>query len=184
MKRPSYPIIIDDCLRFSVGDLKRLGFFAPGVAITRLLCWGEDKSITASVDADNRFVSLTYTFNGEEKRYDVGIVQRDANIGRGVVRFFTCPATHTLCSKLYFVGGWFVSRRAIHGAMYRTQTKSKLWRLMPDGFLRDDFIPYRRHGKPYYRGKLTPYGKRIQRYIAREDLAMCAWLYWLDVPYF
>ena len=29
--------------------------------------------------------------------------------------------------------------------------------------------PYRKHGKEYYRGKLTPYGKRCIRYEVREQ---------------
>lgn len=33
----------------------------------------------------------------------------------------------------------------------------------------DDDAPYRAYGKQYYRGKLTPYGKRVQRWQEKED---------------
>ena len=62
----------------------------------------------------------------------------------------------------------------MRGAMYRSQTKSKLDRVVPHGFAADDFIPYKRYGKTHYRGKITPYGKRIKRY---EDIVDLAWVY-------
>ena len=72
---------------------------------------------------------------------------------------------------MYLYGDMFVSRRVMRGAMYRSQVNSKLDRMMPSGWGTDDFIPYKRYGKMYSRGRLTPYGKRIKRYEGIVDRA-------------
>lgn len=181
-KTSSGATILDKCLRLSVADLKKAGLFVPGVTASTCLRWGEGASITVSVDNVENTVTFDYRLNGMRICYDVRIVERRSNLGRGVVRFFSCPVTHALCRKLYLAGNVFMSRKAIRGGLYQAQAKSKLQRLMPIGFLREDFIPYKRYGKPFYRGRLTPYGKRILRYTARDDIAMEAWFRWLKIP--
>lgn len=174
-------IVIDKCVRLSVADLKRLAFFSEKV-VSWVIRWG-DSVANARVDNVRKLLTLSYVYNDEHMSYNVPIVERRSNLGRGVVRFFLCPTTNTLCRKLYLVDGRFVSRRAIHGAMYRNQTKSRRWRNIADGWMRDDFIPYRRYGKPLYRGKLTPYGKRIQRYEKMGWRSFEEWCVWLKIRF-
>lgn len=174
-------IIIEDCLRFTIADLKRLGCFVPNSVVSGTLSWNNTTaSITIKVDNIKKIVSLDYIVDGERHmNYNVYIYEQEANIGKGVVRFFNCPKTHNLCRKLYLCGDMFVSRKAMRGAMYRNQTKSKWERALYNGCLREDFIPYKRYGKQYYRGKITPYGKRIERYqniVERGEAMLFDWL--------
>ena len=159
-------IIFEDCLKFSIADLKRLGYFVPDGIKSGVLSWSNTTAkIAITVDNINHVVSLDYVVDGERHmKYKVFIYEQEANIGKGVVRFFDCPITHTLCRKLYLYGNMFVSRKAMRGAIYRCQAKSKWQRAMGNGWASDDFIPFKRYGKTHYRGKLTPYGKRIERY--------------------
>ena len=87
--------------------------------------------------------------------------------------------TKMVLSLEYVINGAFISRRALSGAMYSSQTKSKWDRAMYNGCLREDFVPYKRYGKLYYRGKLTPYGKRIERHqniVDRAEVMLLDWL--------
>lgn len=159
-------IIFEDSLNFSIADLKRLGYFVPNGAKSGVLSWNNTTAkIAITVDNINNVVMLDYVVDGERHlKYTVFIYTQAANIGNGVVRFFDCPITHELCRKLYLHGDMFVSRKAMKGVLYRCQAASKHERAMPSGWASDDFIPFRRYGKTHYRGKLTPYGKRIERY--------------------
>ena len=163
----------DDCLQISIANLKRMGYFVPDGVMSGVLTWGNTtSSIRVLVDNTNRIVLFDYIVNGERHmKYKVSIFEVEANIGKGVVMYFDCPITHNLCRKLYLCDGVFVSRKAIRGAMYRCQAQSKFDRAIPNGSGSDDFIPYKPYGKTHYRGKLTPYGKRIKRYqeIARRS---------------
>ena len=168
-------MIIDSLKRFTIADLKKLGYFIPGGVVSGVLRWGSgdnQSSIRVKMDNTRMVLSLNYVVNQEKQMsYNVTIIERAANLGKGVVRFFLCPITHKPCRKLYLYGDRFISRRAMRGAMYRSQVKSKLDRVMPSGWGTDDFIPYKRYGKMYYRGRLTPYGKRIKRYEGIVDRA-------------
>ena len=181
MSNFSNPTIIEDCLKFAIADLKRLRYFVPDTIVAGVLSWGNGQStIRVKVDNINMVMSLDYVVDGARRmKYDVAIIEREANIGKGVVRFFLCPKTNKPCRKLYLHGDMFVSRKAINGAMYRNQTKSKWDRALYNGCLREGFVPYKRYGKPYYRGKITPYGKRIQRLqniVDRAEAMLFDWL--------
>ncbi len=175
-------IIFEDCLKFSIADLKRLGYFVPDGVKSGVLSWSNTTAkIAITVDNTNNVVSLDYVVDGERHmKYNVFIYEKEANIGNGVVRFFDCPITHTLCRKLYLYGDMFVSRKAMRGALYRSQAVSKHERAMPSGWASDDFIPFRRYGKTHYRGKITPYGKRLERYqniVSQCETMASDWLF-------
>ena len=183
MKNSTNPIIIDNLLRMKIADLKKLGYFIPNGIVSGVLTWGNGdnkSSIRAKMDNTRMVLTLEYVYNKDKQmRYNVTIIERSANIGKGVVKFFLCPITHKPCRKLYLYDGMFVSRRALHGAMYRNQTESKWNRAIYNGCFREDFVPYKRYGKPYYRGKITPYGKRIERHqniVDRAEAMLCDWL--------
>ena len=154
--------IIDDYLQFSIADLKKFGYFTPIGFKSGKLGWSDtEANIGITVDNAKRTVTLDYVVDGERHmRYKVFIHEVGSNIGKGVVRYFRCPITHTLCRKLYLYGDVFVSRKAMGDVLYRSQVESKekrMWRQL----LGDDFS--QKYRKEYYRGKLTPYGKRLRR---------------------
>ncbi len=168
-------MIIENLRRFTIADLKKLGFFVPDGVVSGVLTWGSGdnrSSIGATMDNARMVLSLNYVVNQEKQMsYNVTIIERTANLGKGVVRFFLCPITHKPCRKLYLYGDRFVSRRAMRGVLYRDQAETKIARLIPFAMNNDETNPYRRYGKPYYRGKITPYGKRLERYERKCDRA-------------
>ena len=164
-------MILDYCQNFSIADLKRLGYFVPDGVSCGVLSWNDSTSrISITVDNIAKRISLDYVIeDGRHMTYNVNIFEMESNIGKGVVRFFDCPMSHALCRKLYFNGDMFVSRKVICGAIYQSQAMSKWQRDMGNGWASADFVPVKPYGKTHYRGKLTPYGKRIRRYQGIAD---------------
>ena len=89
------------------------------------------------------------------------------------VYYFICPRTGTKCRVLYKMAeGGFCGRKALPKALYALQMESKSVRYIH--YPLDGKEPYKPYGKEYYRGKLTPYGRKCQRYeeaIERRDKA-------------
>ena len=84
-------------------------------------------------------------------------------VSGGWAWWFVCPVTNRLCKKIYCVNGRFMSRFAIDKPRYRMQLKSKTDRLIDRYDFYRGYRPKRPHGKMTYRGKPTPYGKRVER---------------------
>lgn len=110
--------------------------------------------------------TLRWTEEGRKHNQSIGVVGEPCNIrslSGTYVYYFVCPLTGAKCRILYkTIGGGFCSRKALKNALYPLQMDSHKFRYInypPEGKQ-----PYRRNGKEYYRGKLTPYGKRCQRY--------------------
>lgn len=112
---------------------------------------------------------MTLTIEWEDEaiyRQDIHIIAESSNLpsqSSSNVYYFVCPGTGLKCRTLYKIGSYFLSRRAFY-AIYPQQMKSKRKRIIS---YREK--PYRKNGKEYYRGKLTPYGKRCIRYENREN---------------
>lgn len=172
--RGGYTPIIESCLTLQMSDLKRMGFFSRAGAMHKVVRWENGSSIDVTVDDAKRLMTLSYTCEGgKEIKYNIVIVTRPANIGKGVIRYFICPVAKTLCRKLRMLGEVFMSVRAMqmYGAMYLRQTQDKMVRLVPMGYNPGENTPYKHRGKTHYRGKTTPYGKRIERFEQRCAIA-------------
>lgn len=163
MKDSTNPVIIENCIKLTIADLKRMDLFQPDAFVLSTISWGPSFRAIVIID-DQSKMTIRYSIRGIERNSMICIVTRPANIGKGVVRYFVCPVTNRLCRNLYLYNGRFVSQKAMRFAMYKQQTRSKISRAIPEGVLADDYVPYKPYGKMYYRGKLTPYGKRIMKY--------------------
>lgn len=115
-------------------------------------------------------LSLKWEDGGETYRQKIPIIREESNLVSGTfVYFFLCPFGYK-SKKLFYVGGGFRSRRSFRHR-YRAQLKSR-WGRESDYFCEEP--PNRRYGKEYYRGKLTPYGKRCKRYEERQEKGLKA----------
>ena len=164
MKESTNPVIIENCIKLTIADLKRMELFQPDAFVFSRISWGSSFHAIVLINDDQSILTIRYSIRGVERTSMIGIETRPANIGKGVIRYFVCPVTNRLCRNLYLYNGRFVSQKAMRFAMYKQQTRSKINRMIPEGVLADDYVPYKPYGKMYYRGKLTPYGKRIMRY--------------------
>lgn len=98
----------------------------------------------------------------EQKIYVVGEPSNIRSLSGTFVYYFICPRTGVKCRTLYkMMGGGFYSRKALPRAYYPIQMESKENRYI---HYDKNNAPYRRYGKEYYRGRLTPYGKKCQRH--------------------
>lgn len=107
-------------------------------------------------------------FAGTGAAVTVHLREEESNLGRGKVLYFVCPVTQRKCRTLYTDGRVFVSRYAFPHR-YKVQTLTAA-----DRFITGVANPYRDGGKMYYRGKLTPYGKRVLRYEEKVDRNIAA----------
>lgn len=136
--------------------------------------------IVYTIGFEPMYMELTLQWEeyGVRRKQSINIIAEPSNIRSlsGVfVYYFLCPRTGTKCRILYKLeDGGFCSRKAMPNSLYPLQMGSKLLRYIhypPEGK-----EPYKRYGKAYYRGRLTPYGKRCQRYesaLERQDEAFC-----------
>ena len=101
---------------------------------------------------------------GEKRSEAVRIASRPSNLINGALcYYFVCPYTGKLCRNLYTDGRVLISRFGFtHTYSQRNMSKSSrnLIRAVEAMAETDKEQRYR---KEYYRGKLTPYGRRIRK---------------------
>lgn len=164
MKYPTFPTIIDDCLRISISDLKGNHLLEWDNIAKGELHWPQGSSITVCVNTKEYTMTLEYTYQQEHRvSYTVFLACKPSNLGIGVLWYFKCPKTAALCRKLYFYNGYFVGRKAIPHAMYRKQTESKSMRYLGQLFTLANRIEKSRYEKLHYRNKPTPNAGKYER---------------------
>jgi hypothetical protein len=133
-----------------------------------LLQWGKENSISVVVDTVKCEMRLQYTYQQRcEMDYTVALCRRPANLGVGVVWYFRCPKTNSLCRKLYFYNSYFAGRQAIPNAIYRQQTESKRMRCFSvTGAILQNRDEFKKYTKLFYRGKPT---SQLRKYVRWEQ---------------
>lgn len=172
---------IDKYLSLSVKDCKRLGFLRPDATVSGCVEWKRDGAVIASVGFATKTTGVpvarfSYEANGEPMAYDVALRWKRSNLNAATEHgyyYFVCPVTGALCRKLYLVDGRFVGRKAFH-ALYEQQTFSQKerrergpWR---DLLAVDDLVYNQRYRRETYAGRLTPYGRKVEKYCRRLHL--------------
>ncbi len=168
--------VIEDLLCLSVADLRRLGFFRPGRSVIGPVNWRRGGEIIASVEVEIctgaavPFMRLRYRADGQPVEYSTPLRFHASNLGRGGYYYFACPVTGLSCRKLYLYGTRFVSRPAFRG-LYEFQAMSRAQRSGFRGWAaamaKYELISGQRYRKYYYRDRLTPFGRRLERLDAK-----------------
>lgn len=116
---------------------------------------------------DSATLTLIWTEYGETRFCDVQIVHEHSNLNsEHKVRYFLCSLTKKKSRVLYKAGKFLCSGKALNG-LYHSQRLSHRQRQLNTGS-----YPYRKYGKKYYRGNITPYGLRCGKYEDRELSAL------------
>lgn len=103
------------------------------------------------------------SYDGEKWQQRVLIQTLESNLDLPPVRYFLCPYTMRKCRKLYVYGNTIASRYALPYT-YRKQNRSKYWRDFEKILnVMDSEDLVRDYGKETYRGKPTPYGKKLMK---------------------
>lgn len=109
---------------------------------------------------------------GEKIKQTIKIVEEDSNLRNGSkVYYFLCGGYKS--RTLYSDGTGFYSRRSFKHSYHRQRIGHKNRLISPKT------EPYRKNGKELYRGQLTPYGKRVQKYEEyenRRELEIARWI--------
>ena len=151
-----------------------------------------DKPGTISFRTDLERMTIEFTAtapDGDQVVSRLGLVRKPTNLGKGNTWLFRSFRTGKLCRVLYLVRGMFVARADIIGPRYTQQLKGRTGRMWLR-YNRYQTPPTRAKGKTTYRGKLTPYGKRLERYdLLADDLYLDTIVYmarrykiWRDIP--
>lgn len=113
---------------------------------------------SAAMENGSIYLTIDWTRDREFSQ-KIEIIQEESNLVKGsYVYYFLVDGYKS--RKIYYVGGIWKSRRAFRH-LYAQQGQS---RLMREFQLLNRENPYTPKGKEYYRGKITPYGKRLKRY--------------------
>lgn len=164
-------IYIDECRKIPISTLRSKGVFVPGSRGTLII-----GPSSALAEYDGHELKLTYVREKVTETAKFEIVTRPTNLGIGTRMFFKCPVTDKLCTKLLLTpGGHFITRSMLIRRVYSYQDMSKRDRLTYQTRVYDN-PPIRTNGKMLYRGKLTPYGKRIIRWNERGEETSSRWL--------
>lgn len=172
--------VIEDYLRLRVADCKRLGFFKPNADVTNVVTWtqGTTKIATIAMRTDLTgavpYAVLSYTYKGEPVHTELTLRFKPSNLKGGTgFYYFVCPVTGLSCRNLYLVNGRFVSRAAFR-PLYRKQAETRAGKnngslavLREIGEYED--LAAAKYRRLTYKGKLTPYGRKVEKKGARLD---------------
>lgn len=172
---------IDDYLSISVAELKRMGYFAPATTRSGVVSWKRGGNVIASVGLATKTTGVpvarfSYEVNGKPQAYDVALRWKRSNLNPTTeygYYYFVCPVTGALCRKLYLVDGRFIGRKAFK-PLYEAQTQShkarrtgRTWRYL---LKLEDMVYLQRYRRETYNGRLTPYGRKVEKLISRLHL--------------
>lgn len=169
---------INDYLRLSVTDCKRMGYFGTNTVASGVVNWTQRGEVVASISLLTNtagivpFAVLSYTYKGEPVRIELTLRFRPSNLNNGTgYYYFVCPVTGLSCRNLYLVNGKFVSRPAFR-PLYSSQAERR----------RNDGLAYlcaladyekmldAKYRRLTYRGKPTPWGRKVMRMEERAEL--------------
>jgi len=169
---------IEDYIRLTVKDCKRLGFFVPNTVTMGTVKWTQGGNLVASVGFNTNltgtipYAVLNYTYKGVPIRTELTLRFHPSNLKDGTgYYYFVCPVTGLSCRNLYLVNGRFVSRTAFR-PLYRVQAETRtpksngsLAALLALNKYED--LATAKYRRLTYRGKPTPYGRKVEKYANR-----------------
>lgn len=111
------------------------------------------------------YLLLEWEDEGEAYRQRITIQAEESNLIKGSEVYYFLCASGNKSRTLFYIGNVWKDRRSFRHR-YGSQTRSRQQREL-DLWHREE--PTRCNGKEYYRGKLTPYGKRLQRWNEQQE---------------
>jgi hypothetical protein len=127
----NYNTTVEDCLKYRVKSLTEnnnnyLKSYGIRTGVTSWSINGQHHakiSFKVTHTENGTFITFDYKYNGEPINYNVNLISRVSNLGKGKMWFFVCPVTGKCCRKLYLYGTHFLHREAYKGLMYESQKK-------------------------------------------------------------
>ena len=135
-KPPTNPTLYDDLIMVTISFLSKQGYLKLNQWRDGTITWSRNGnkissiSIKVNTQPESSYIELDYKCNGNQINYKVQLISVTSNIGKGLVWYFICPHTGKRCRNLYLANTYFYHRSAFRGCMYRSQTESKINRLI------------------------------------------------------
>ena len=153
-----------------------------GSNVTFTLTWTREHPFTGVKKSSSILVSiqklpeglylvLRYRVNGENREGYYPLVRRESNLKKGTYRYYIKDTYNPgrLCTKLYLLPEWgyFVPRSVLQkeGYLYSIQRKGHKDRY----YFNPRRTPETRYRKSHYRGRITPFWDRYEKFQERED---------------
>ncbi len=156
-----------------------MGFLAPDSAKSGTVYWLTNGRRVASIhlatDTRQNVACMSFRHDGEPVNQTIQLSFKRSNLndnGHGYY-YFLCPVTGGRCRKLYLVNDRFVSRAAFR-PLYPQQTKSRKQRKSSISkrlellFVFDRY-QRQRYRRETYKGKPTPYGRKVSKLLDLMD---------------
>lgn len=138
--------VTDSITRLELGKINRMGFIKKGCVVSGSLKWTNGNTVGISIDytEENPVLNISYTltdWHGQKHKYDydIQIVKRPSNLGKGEVLYFICPDSGKRCRILYRAYGYhkWKCREAYKNRIYyplqlsskRERYNDKYWQL-------------------------------------------------------
>lgn len=172
------PTTIEHYLCLSVRDCKRMGYFYPQAVTNGVVSWTQRGAVVASIRMQTNtagtvpYAVLDYAYQGKPVHVEITLRFQPSNLNNGTgFYYFVCPVTGLSCRNLYLVDGQFISRPAFR-PLYNSQAERR----------RSDSLRYllaladyekmldAKYRRLTYRGRPTPYGRRVAKMEARAGL--------------
>jgi hypothetical protein len=135
MPKPmTMPYIIDEAKDISIINLRKWKYLKPYTYKTGIVSWSRNgiktstMNIIVQMQKDRGVLTLDYKCNGTKYNYNIQIISKPSNLGKGNVFYFICPFTFKTCRKLNLYSEHFIHRSAIKDGMYSKQIESKKYR--------------------------------------------------------
>lgn len=173
----NYPTTVEDCLSISIKKLKEWEYLKYNGTKSGVISWSRNDISHSKINIDVRkndytaFMILSYNFNGTPMNYQIEIITKHSNLGKGLMYFFLCPKTGKFCRKLILMNGYFLHREAFKGLMYAKQIEAKKARelhfIFDKIYIREELYEerYKKYFKTHYNGKETKRFKRLNHKI-------------------
>lgn len=165
---------IENYLRLTVRDCKRLGFLTPNGDKRGVVSWTQGKDVIASISLRTNlagtvpYAALNYSYKGNPVNTEITLRFHASNLnGETGYYYFVCPVTGLSCRNLYLVDGRFVSRLAFR-PLYRKQAETRIPKSNGSLAALRALTEYEelrtaKYRRLTYRGKLTPYGRKVEK---------------------
>lgn len=171
-----------ECTRIELSALIRWGYFKKGCIVSGNIKWTNGNAISISVDytEQNPVMTVIYTVTDHSTgqkypyNYDIDLVKRPSNLGKGEVLFFVCPDSGRRCRILYRAYGYhkWKCREAYQNRIYyplqvcskRGKYNDRYWQL------EHKLDEYRKGRKSYtYNGKETKRAAKVRAMIKERN---------------
>ncbi|KQT20270.1 hypothetical protein ASG31_17735 [Chryseobacterium sp. Leaf404] len=171
---------VEDLRSLSIKDIKRY-LKANTHSDNGVLSYYRGGERTGSIGIESQIfnnegiIILSYKYRQELNiRYEIQLISKPSNLGKGIVWYFVCPKTEKICRTLHLKDGYYYHRSAFSELYYENQVLSKNWRKVQKAMeieLSEKVFEeyYKKHRKKTYRGIPTKEESKLKRLISIKE---------------